>query len=112
MSVRRVGPRGVGGAQGQMKTWDLTAIDVRPHHPEVVCSNADGRAIVIDLPAGERLDEHQVYDASWLVVMYGHIEVHGPDGREGTEDRACSCTSRRTSGTRSGRRATRACSCS
>ncbi len=58
-----------------METWDLEAIEVRPHHPHVVCSNADGRAIVIDLPAGERLDEHQVHEASWLVVTSGEVQV-------------------------------------
>ena len=63
-----------------MRTWDLAAIDVRPHHPEVVCSNADGRAILIELPAGERLDEHQVHEACWLVVTAGKVEVSDPHG--------------------------------
>jgi quercetin dioxygenase-like cupin family protein len=63
-----------------MRTWDLAAIDVQPHHPEVVCSNADGRAILIDLPAGERLDEHQVHEASWLVVTAGRVEVSDAGG--------------------------------
>ena len=58
-----------------MKTWDLAAMDVSPHHPEVVCSNAEGRAIVINIPGGERLDEHQVHEASWLVVTAGQVEV-------------------------------------
>ncbi len=63
-----------------MKTWDVAALDVRPHHPEVVCSNAQGRAIVIDLPEGERLDEHQVHEACWLVVAAGQVEVSDADG--------------------------------
>jgi quercetin dioxygenase-like cupin family protein len=63
-----------------MRTWDLAAIDVQPHHPEVVCSNADGRAILIELPAGERLDEHQVHEASWLVVTAGQVEASDATG--------------------------------
>jgi quercetin dioxygenase-like cupin family protein len=63
-----------------MKTWDLAGMDVQPHHPEVVCSTADGRAILIHLTAGERLDEHQVHEASWLVITSGDVQVSGPDG--------------------------------
>lgn len=63
-----------------MKTWDLAAMDVHPHRPEVVWSSGEGRAIVIDLPAGERLDQHQVHEAAWLVVTGGKVEVGDADG--------------------------------
>ena len=40
----------------------------------------EGRAIVIHLPAGERLGEHQVYERAWLLVVSGAIEIDGPGG--------------------------------
>jgi quercetin dioxygenase-like cupin family protein len=63
-----------------MNAWDLAALDVQPHHPEVVHSSGEGRAIVIDLPAGERLDEHQVHEGAWLVVTSGEVEVRDAMG--------------------------------
>lgn len=63
-----------------MESWDVTAIDVQPHHPQVLDSEAEGRAIVINLPAGERLQEHQVHERAWLVVAAGAIEVDDSAG--------------------------------
>jgi quercetin dioxygenase-like cupin family protein len=63
-----------------MQTWDLTALDVEAHQPEVLISAAEGRAITIQLPAGEALNEHQVHERAWLVVVGGRIEVVDPDG--------------------------------
>jgi hypothetical protein len=39
-----------------MQSWDLTGIDVQPRQPEVLTSAEEGRAIAIQLPAGEALD--------------------------------------------------------
>ncbi len=58
-----------------MRSWDTASMDVRPGHPEVICSAAEGRAILIDLPAGDRLDEHQVHEASWITVTAGLVEI-------------------------------------
>ena len=63
-----------------MQTWDLNAIDVPAHQPEVLASEQEGRAIAIQLPAGERLDEHQVHERAWLVVLSGAIEVDDSSG--------------------------------
>jgi redox-sensitive bicupin YhaK (pirin superfamily) len=63
-----------------MESWDLTRIDVQPHNPEVLASNQEGRAIVLNLPAGERLQEHQVHERGWLVVASGGIEIEEPGG--------------------------------
>jgi hypothetical protein len=63
-----------------MQSWDLTGIDVEPHQPEVLTSASEGRAIAIQLPAGEALDEHQVHERAWLVVVDGSIELVDPDG--------------------------------
>jgi quercetin dioxygenase-like cupin family protein len=63
-----------------MQTWDLTTLDVEVHQPEVLVSAEEGRAIAIQLPAGEALDEHQVHERAWLVVIDGQVEVVDLDG--------------------------------
>jgi quercetin dioxygenase-like cupin family protein len=63
-----------------MRTWDISTLDVEPHNPAVLGSEQEGRAIVIHLPAGERLQEHQVHERAWLVVVSGRIEVDGAGG--------------------------------
>lgn len=63
-----------------MRNWDLTAIEVEPHQPEVLASEQEGRAIAIHLPAGERLREHQVHERGWLVVAFGQVEIDDVDG--------------------------------
>lgn len=63
-----------------METWDLAGIDVQPHQPEVLASDDEGRVIVIQLPAGERLNEHQVHERAWLLVIDGSIEIEDSGG--------------------------------
>jgi quercetin dioxygenase-like cupin family protein len=64
-----------------METWDVTSLDIEPHFPQVLRSDDEGRLIVINLPAGEELQEHQVHERSWLVVVDGEIELEeSPDG--------------------------------
>jgi quercetin dioxygenase-like cupin family protein len=58
-----------------MDTWDIASLDVRPHHPEVLRSDDETRVIAINLPAGEALQEHQVHERAWLVVVDGQIEL-------------------------------------
>jgi quercetin dioxygenase-like cupin family protein len=36
--------------------------------------------IVLNLPAGERLQEHQVHERACLVVVSGAVEISLPDG--------------------------------
>jgi hypothetical protein len=67
---------------GSMQTWDLSSLGVQPHHPEVLSSNDEGRAIAINLPAGEQLQEHQVHERAWLLVVSGVIAISEPDGDE------------------------------
>lgn len=65
-----------------MKSWSLNELDTQPRKPEIVESNDDARAIVIDLPAGESLDDHEVHERAWLVVVAGEIEVTALDSGE------------------------------
>jgi len=63
-----------------MESWDIASLDVQPHNPEVLASDDEGRVIVINLPAGERLNEHQVHERAWLVVATGAVEIDDADG--------------------------------
>lgn len=63
-----------------MESWDLNSLDVEPHQPQVLDSEDEGRAIVISLPTGEQLSEHQVHERAWLLVTDGEVEVSNSDG--------------------------------
>jgi len=54
---------------------ELQSVTVAPHQPEVLHSEGEGRTIVIALPAGEELQEHQVHERAWLVVVEGTVEI-------------------------------------
>jgi quercetin dioxygenase-like cupin family protein len=58
-----------------METWDIRSLEIEPHHPLVLRSDDETRAIVIKLPAGEELQEHQVHERAYLLVADGEIEV-------------------------------------
>lgn len=59
-----------------MDTWDIRSLDVQPHQPQILRSD-DGaaRAIAINLPAGEQLQEHEVHEHAYLVVIDGEVEI-------------------------------------
>jgi len=59
-----------------MEHWDLRAHEVVPHHPEVLRSD-DGvlRTVVLQLPSGERMQEHETHEHTWVVVIEGEIEI-------------------------------------
>lgn len=63
-----------------MERWDLSAAAAKPHSPEILFSDADGRAILLDLPAGEELQDHQVHEGAWITVVEGELSVVGPGG--------------------------------
>ena len=63
-----------------MQTWDVRSLEVEPHLPQVLRSDEEGRAIVINLPAGEELQEHQVHERAWMLVTDGEIEVTDANG--------------------------------
>jgi len=58
-----------------VKHWDLRGLDWRPHNPEVLTSTSEGRAIVLDLPAGEKLQDHQVHEGAWITLVDGAVTV-------------------------------------
>jgi quercetin dioxygenase-like cupin family protein len=63
-----------------METWELGSLDLQPHHPNVLSSDEEGRVIAIQLPAGESLQEHQVHERAWLLVISGAIEIDDSGG--------------------------------
>ena len=63
-----------------MQTWDLTSLDVQPHQPEVISTEDEGRAIVIQIPAGEKLGDHQVHERATVFVISGQVEFEDASG--------------------------------
>jgi quercetin dioxygenase-like cupin family protein len=63
-----------------MESWNLNELEVLPHQPQVLDSESEGRAIVINLPKGEQLQEHQVHERAWVLVIEGVIGITTPDG--------------------------------
>jgi quercetin dioxygenase-like cupin family protein len=63
-----------------MQSWDLKGLEVEPHQPEILASAEDARTIVLDLPAGEELQEHEVHERARVVVIDGTVDVTTPDG--------------------------------
>ena len=65
-----------------MRSWEIGTLAVEPRKPEVISSSDETRAIVLHLPAGERLRDHEVHERAWLVVVSGEVEILGADGAE------------------------------
>ena len=63
-----------------METWDVRSLEIEAHHPKVLRSDAETRAIAIHLPAGEQLQSHQVHERTYLLVVDGEVEI-SQDGR-------------------------------
>ncbi len=66
-----------------MEHWDLRSLDVEPHHPKILHSRrGEARSIAIHLPAGEELQEHQVHERAYLVVVQGQVEFGKDDSNK------------------------------
>jgi quercetin dioxygenase-like cupin family protein len=69
-----------------MEHWNLHELDVEPHQPKILHSaRGEARSIAISLPAGEELQEHEVHERAYLVVVDGEVEVEhaGPPAHGG-----------------------------
>ena len=62
-----------------MQTWETHNLDVEAHKPEVVSSTDAARLIVLVLPEGEGLQEHQVHERAWVLVLEGELEITGAE---------------------------------
>jgi redox-sensitive bicupin YhaK (pirin superfamily) len=58
-----------------MQSWDLKNVEAEPHQPQILASADDARTIVLNLPAGEELQEHEVHERARLIVVEGEVDV-------------------------------------
>ena len=65
-----------------MRTWDITTLDLRPHAPQILSSTDDARAIVIEIPAGESMQDHQVHERAWVTVIEGDVQITTAAGEQ------------------------------
>ena len=64
-----------------MESWDLTHLEAEPHTPRILSSSDAARVVLLTLPAGEALQDHEVHERAWIVVVAGEVEVTaGSDG--------------------------------
>ena len=73
-----------GDARSFMKSWDLNAVDLRPHSPAILSSSDAARVIVLEIPAGESLQDHQVHERAWATVIDGEVEITTAGGERAT----------------------------
>jgi redox-sensitive bicupin YhaK (pirin superfamily) len=68
-----------------MEHWDLRTLDVVPQQPKILHSaRGEARSILISLRAGEELQEHQVHERAYVVVIDGEVDLAGTAGGPGT----------------------------
>jgi quercetin dioxygenase-like cupin family protein len=58
-----------------VRSWDLRAVDLQPHAPEILSSTDEGRAVALELPEGQSLQDHQVHERAWISVIDGEVEI-------------------------------------
>ena len=63
-----------------MNSWQITDLELHPHAPQILTSTDDARAIALMIPAGESLQDHQVHERAWVVVLDGEVEIDTPAG--------------------------------
>jgi quercetin dioxygenase-like cupin family protein len=63
-----------------METWDVSSLEIEAHHPQVLRSDNETRAIAIQLPAGEQLQSHQVHERTYMIVVAGEVQISQDGG--------------------------------
>jgi|SRR3954447_20990924 len=63
-----------------MESWDLKTVDVAPHQPRILASADDARTILLRLPDGEEMQEHEVHERARVLVVDGDVDVAEADG--------------------------------
>jgi quercetin dioxygenase-like cupin family protein len=68
-----------------MEHWDLRTVEVEPHQPKILHSaRGEARSILVNLPAGEELKDHQVHERAYVVVIDGEVDLGGATGDAGS----------------------------
>ena len=63
-----------------MDHWDLRSLEVEAHRPQVLhSSRGESRSVAIHLPAGERLQDHEVHERAHVVIVDGEVELSAGD---------------------------------
>ncbi len=63
-----------------MESWDLKSVEVEPHQPRILASAEDARTILLHLPNGEELQEHEVHERARMIVVDGDVDVTTGEG--------------------------------
>jgi quercetin dioxygenase-like cupin family protein len=59
-----------------MESWDLKTVEVESHQPRILASADDARTILLHLPEGEELQEHEVHERARVLVAEGEVDVN------------------------------------
>jgi quercetin dioxygenase-like cupin family protein len=63
--------------------WHLDSEIVEPHAPRILRSDDEAnRVILLALPAGESLSEHQVHEHALVVVLAGEVAIRAGDDEQ------------------------------
>ena len=65
-----------------MDAWNIRELDVEPHQPQVLRTDDEARLVAVNLPAGEALDDHQVHERAYVVVVDGEVEIGPADNMQ------------------------------
>ena len=71
-----------------MESWDLKTVEVEPRQPRILASGDDARSIVLNLPEGEEMQEHEVHERARLIVIDGVVDVTTESGEDFANARA------------------------
>lgn len=63
-----------------MNAWHLLSGELSEGPPTILSTTDDSRAIALHLRAGEELQEHEVHERAWLVVVDGQVEIEDAGG--------------------------------
>lgn len=63
-----------------MNSWHLLAGELGEGPPQILSTTDDSRAIALNLRAGEALQEHEVHERAWLIVVDGEVEIEDAGG--------------------------------
>ena len=67
-----------------MESWDLKTVVVEPHQPRILASADDARTILLRLPAGAEMQEHEVHERARVIVVEGEVDIATEGGDSAT----------------------------
>jgi hypothetical protein len=70
----RDGQRAAPSRDRVVRSWDVRTVELWPHSPKILASTDEARAVVLEIPAGESLQDHQVHERAWAAGGEGRRE--------------------------------------